>query len=57
LKAEDAGRGKKIFVQKRAQCHPAENGGRNKNGPNLFGIVGRKYGSVTGFSYTEANMK
>lgn len=24
-------------------------------GPNLFGLFGRKTGSVTGYSYTEAN--
>jgi cytochrome c len=28
-----------------------------ENGVNLFGTVGRKSGSVTGFNYTDANFK
>lgn len=29
--------------------------GLNKQGPTLFGIVGRQAGSVEGYSYTKAN--
>ena len=30
-------------------------GGGNKQGPNLYGIIGRHSGSVEGFSYSKAN--
>ena len=32
-------------------CHTFEQGGANKTGPNLFGIMGKQKGSVDGFSY------
>lgn len=37
-----------------AQCHTWDQGGANKIGPNLFGIIGAKHGHMDGFAYSEA---
>jgi cytochrome c len=50
----DPGKGKAAFVRQCAICHTIEKGGENRFGPNLFGVVGRKAGTVPGFSYTNA---
>jgi cytochrome c len=52
--AADAAAGEKQFKAKCAVCHTVEQG-KNKIGPSLFGIVGRKSGSIEGFKYSEAN--
>jgi cytochrome c len=52
--AGDAAKGKAAFVRQCAICHTAENGGPNRFGPNLFGILGRKAGGVPGFDYSRA---
>jgi cytochrome c len=50
--AQDAGEG--IFKRYCQVCHTVE-AGKNKIGPSLAGIVGRKAGSAPGYSYSDAN--
>jgi cytochrome c len=50
-KAED---GAEVFKKCRA-CHDVGPGARNKVGPYLNGIIGRKAGTIEGFAYSEAN--
>jgi cytochrome c len=51
--AQDVAQGEKLFKQVCFTCHTAE-AGKNKIGPSLFGVVGRKAGSVAEFSYSSA---
>jgi cytochrome c len=51
-RAADVDKGKAAFVRQCAICHTVERGGANGIGPNLFGIVGRKAGTMAGFSYS-----
>lgn len=45
-------RGERIYTRCRA-CHTLEDGQKNKVGPNLFGIMGRKAGTKEGFPYSK----
>ena len=45
--------GEKIF-KKCAACHSIAEGGANKIGPALWGVLGRKAGSVSDYKYSKA---
>jgi cytochrome c len=53
--AADVDAGKADF-KKCALCHTTE-AGKNKVGPSLFGVVGRKAASLEGYNYSEAMKK
>ena len=46
----------KVEFKKCALCHTAEPG-KNKIGPSLFGVVGRKSASLDNYNYSEAMKK
>ncbi len=52
--AQDAAAGKTSF-NKCLACHAIGEGAKNKVGPELNGLDGRKSGTVEGYSYTDAN--
>ncbi len=52
--AQDADAGKSSF-NKCLACHAVGEGAKNKVGPVLNGLDGRKSGSVEGYSYSDAN--
>jgi cytochrome c len=49
--AADANNGKAIFARC-AACHTVIKGGPNGLGPDLFGVVGRKAGSLSNYMYS-----
>ncbi|VDM50238.1 unnamed protein product [Toxocara canis] len=50
----DYERGKKIFMQRCAQCHVLDSIAC-KNGPTLSGVIGRKSGTVEGYDHSAAS--
>jgi cytochrome c len=52
--AQDAAAGKTSF-NKCMACHAIGEGAKNKVGPELNGIDGRKSGTAEGYSYSDAN--
>ena len=52
--AQDAAAGKSSF-NKCMACHAIGEGAKNKVGPELNGLDGRKSGTTEGYSYSEAN--
>jgi len=45
--------GAKVF-KKCAACHSISKGGANKIGPALWGVIGRKSGSISDYKYSKA---
>lgn len=52
--AQDAAAGKSSF-KKCMACHAIGEGAKNKVGPELNGLDGRKSGTAEGYSYSDAN--
>ena len=52
--AQDVEKGQNAF-KKCLPCHSIGPGAKNKIGPELNGLDGRKAGSVPGFNYSDAN--
>ena len=52
--AADPAAGKAVFSSTCSICHSVQPS-KNMVGPSLFGLVGRKTGSVPGFHYSPAN--
>ena len=44
--------GATLFVNQCGTCHTVEHGAAARQGPNLAGVVGRKAGSLPGFTYS-----
>ncbi len=53
LAAGDAAAGEAIFKAKCSICHTNVEG-KNKIGPSLWAVVGRKAGSLPGYNYSDA---
>lgn len=54
VRAQDAAQGELVFKRNCAICHTVE-AGKNKIGPSLAGVIGRKAGSAPGYAYSDAN--
>ena len=51
--AADAGNGSKVFATQCGECHSMREG-KDKKGPSLFGVYGRKAAQREGFAYSDA---
>ena len=54
-RAADPANGEKVFKRYCMTCHITAAKGPSRQGPTLFGLIGRKSGSVEGFRYSSAN--
>lgn len=50
----DPAKGQALFQEQCSACHTIAKGGPNGLGPNLYGIVGSKSFSASGFAYSDA---
>jgi cytochrome c len=48
--------GQEVFSAECAECHSVRDG-KQKKGPSVFGVMGRKAATVQGFDYSEALRK
>jgi cytochrome c len=53
LAVGDVQHGEKVF-KKCSACHMISAGGKNMIGPNLWSVLGRKTGSMSGYKYSKA---
>lgn len=53
-RAQDVAAGEKVFNTCKL-CHQIGENAKNAVGPALNGVIGRKAGSVAGYSYSDAN--
>ena len=51
--AQNADNGQKVYRQTCNICHDVA-AGKNRIGPTLFGVVGRKSGTEAGYTYSDA---
>ena len=49
----DVAHGEKVF-KKCSACHMIAADGKNKIGPNLWGVIGRKAGAISDYNYSKA---
>lgn len=52
LAAGNPDKGSRVFQEECSDCHSAT-AGKNKKGPTLAGVIGRKAGSVPDFAYSD----
>lgn len=51
--AGDAGHGRSVFLSQCSVCHSSARNGGIVVGPPLFGVVGRRAGSIPAFAYSQ----
>jgi cytochrome c len=52
--SEGVDEGEREFQRKCSVCHTLEEDGRNRAGPTLFGVFGRRAGTLPGYPYSQA---